>query len=236
MGGWLALAGVLPILFLGSSWDDLLWPFQIGYFGSMAGGVGALLALEREDRAGDLLACALLALSLSFSSVGIPFAAGVAVHVLTGPGIGRRAWWSLVPIALYALWWLGFGSEAENNASFDNLLGAPKYVVEGFALQHRLPARPGDHAGAVSDHLAQLGGAVAARRAGARRRPPATPREGAAVAAGDARDRGRLLVLAGLNTTIGRGPDAGRYQYVGAILLLLVAAELLRGVRIPRRE
>ena len=40
--------------------------------------------------------------------------------------------------------------------------------------------------------------------------------------------------LAGLNTTIGRGPDAGRYQYVGAILLLLIAAELLRGVRIPR--
>ena len=233
VGGWLALAGVLPILFLGSSWDDLLWPFQIGYFGSMAGGVGALLALEREDRAGDLCACALLALSLSFSSVGIPFAAGVAVHVLTGPGIGRRAWVALVPIALYALWWLGFGSEAENNASFDNLLGAPKYVVEGFGSS-----------------IASLLGLATTRE----QFPITSLNWGvplllvALVLAGvRLRHLGRvprwLLVtlaiavafwaLAGLNTTIGRGPDAGRYQYVGAILLLLVAAELLRGVRIP---
>ena len=193
VGGWLALAGVLPILFLGSSWDDLLWPFQIGYFGSMAAGVGALLALEREDRAGDLCACALLALSLSFSSVGIPFAAGVAVHVLTGPGIAAQSMG-------------GAGSDRPLRALVARLrqrgreqrlvrqpARSPEVRGRGLWLQHRLAARPGDHAGAVSDHLAQLGGAVAARRAGARRRPPATPREGAAVAAGDARDRGRLL-------------------------------------------
>jgi hypothetical protein len=233
VGGWLALAGVLPILFLGPSWDDLLWPFQIGYFGSMAAGVGALLALEREDRAGDLFACALLAVSLSFSSVGIPFAVGVTVHVLTG-GVTRRAWVALVPIVLYALWWLGFGSEAENKASFDNLLGAPKYVVEGFgssiaSLLGLATSREQFPITSLNWGVPLL--LVAVVLAGVRlRRVGRVPRwllVTLAIAVA-------FWALAGLNTTIGRGPDAGRYQYIGAIFLLLVAAELLRGVRIPR--
>ena len=37
--------------------------------------------------------------------------------------------------------------------------------------------------------------------------------------------------LLAANTGVGREPDASRYQYVGAILLLLVAAELASGVR-----
>ena len=32
MGEWLALAAVLPVLFLGGSYDTLLFPFQIGFF------------------------------------------------------------------------------------------------------------------------------------------------------------------------------------------------------------
>jgi hypothetical protein len=234
VGGWLALAGVLPILFFGSSWDDLLWPFQIGYFGSMVGGVGALLALEREDRAGDLCACALLALSLSFSSVGIPFAAGVAVHVLTGPGVARRAWVALVPIGLYALWWLGFGSEAENNASFDNLLGAPIYVVEGFgsSIASLLGLATSREQFPITSlnwgvPLLLVGVVLAGIRVRRLGRVPRWLLVTLAIAIA-------FWALAGLNTTIGRGPDAGRYQYVGAILLLLVVAELLRGVRIPR--
>ena len=34
--------------------------FQMGFMGSLACGLGALLALERGDRRGDWLACALL--------------------------------------------------------------------------------------------------------------------------------------------------------------------------------
>ena len=58
--GWLALAGVLPVLFFGPSWDDLLFPFQMAFFGSMACGIGALLALDGEARRGDVIATALL--------------------------------------------------------------------------------------------------------------------------------------------------------------------------------
>ena len=78
VGDWVALAATLPILFLGAAADDLLLAFQIGFFGSTALGLATLLALEREDRGGDVLACALLVGSLCFSSVGIPFAIGAA--------------------------------------------------------------------------------------------------------------------------------------------------------------
>ena len=78
---WLALAAVLLLLFMGAAYEDLLTPFQIGYFGSMAFGLGALLALERRDDASDAGACLLLVASLSFSSLGIPFAIGAAVAI-----------------------------------------------------------------------------------------------------------------------------------------------------------
>ena len=70
IGDWLALAGATLVLFIGAAYEDLLTPFQVGYFGSMAFGLGALLALDRSNRAGDAWACVLLVLSLTFSEVG----------------------------------------------------------------------------------------------------------------------------------------------------------------------
>jgi hypothetical protein len=40
--------------------------------------------------------------------------------------------------------------------------------------------------------------------------------------------------LAGLNASIFRFPESGRYQLMGAIFMLMIAAELLRGVRVGR--
>ena len=59
VGDWIALAAVLPILFMGTAYEDLLTAFQINYFGSVALGIGALLAIERRDRRGDVIACVL---------------------------------------------------------------------------------------------------------------------------------------------------------------------------------
>ena len=53
VGDWVALAAVLPILVMGTAYEDLLSAFQIGYFASMAFGIGALLAIERADGRGD---------------------------------------------------------------------------------------------------------------------------------------------------------------------------------------
>ena len=56
-------AGAVPVLFLGAAWEDLLSPFQIGYFGSMACGLGMLLALDRGGRRDGRLAAVLLTLA-----------------------------------------------------------------------------------------------------------------------------------------------------------------------------
>ena len=61
VGSWLALAPVVVVLFLGASWEMILWPFSVATFGfALAAGIGALLCLERRDRRGDVAACALL--------------------------------------------------------------------------------------------------------------------------------------------------------------------------------
>ena len=131
VGDWPALLGSALILFLGASWIDLLWPFQIGFSGSIAAGLGALLALDRDDRVGDRIACALLVVSTSFSELGVPFVVGALVSVLVGgrPRIGRL-YVAFVPLALYAIWWLGWGHTAESALSLDNVLDSPKFVFD----------------------------------------------------------------------------------------------------------
>jgi hypothetical protein len=143
VGGWPALLGAVAIAFLGAAYEDLLWPFQIGYFGSVAAGLGMLLVLDRDDRRGDALACALLVVSLSFSSLGIAFAAGaLADVVLGGRPRARRLPLVLVPLVLFALWWAVWGQQADSALSAANLVEAPRYVFE--AIGAGVAARPGE--------------------------------------------------------------------------------------------
>lgn len=232
VGDWLALAAILPILVLGPAWDDLLWPFQLGFFGTMTAGLGAMLALERGDRAGDIAATVLLVIAISFSSLGVPFAIGAAVAVAVAPGSWSRAYVALVPLAFYGLWWLGWGHDADSYLSLQNLATLPGYVADGFASSLASLLGLANPSSVVASPLdwgrALLVAAVALavwrlRRAG--------------------RISSSLLVvltvavsfwaLAGLNASIFREPTSGRYQYMGAIFIVLIAAEILRGVR-PR--
>ena len=45
VGEWIAIAAVLPVLVMGTAYEDLLTAFQIGYFGS--------IALRHRRAAGD---------------------------------------------------------------------------------------------------------------------------------------------------------------------------------------
>ncbi len=235
VGQWPALAAIAIVLFLGAAWEDLLWAFQIGYFGSMAAGLGMLLALDRGDRRGDRLACLLLTVSILFSSLGLPFAAGAAVQVLTREDRRRRLYVVAVPLAVYALWWLGWGHNAENALSLTNVAETPLFVLNGVAAALASLfglATPGE--GVVPGGL-EWGRplAVAAIGLGLWRvwrlgRVPNRVWVVLAIAAS-------FWILAGFNQMPGREPTASRYQYVGVILVLLVAAELLRGVRPPAR-
>jgi hypothetical protein len=239
VGDWPALLGSVLILFLGAAYTDLLWSFQIGFSGSVAAGIGALLALERDDRRGDLVACALLVLATSFSELGVPFVVGALVSVALGPSPRRsRLYVALVPLALYGLWYLGWGHTGPSWASFHNLVNSPKFVFD--AVSQNLASLLGlatPLSGSGSNPVGLNWGRILLviaialaiwrlRRVGWRSRWLWV-----VLAAG-----GAFWFLTALNAIpLLRTPTIGRYQYPGAIFVLLIAAELLRGVRLDRR-
>lgn len=236
VGPWGALLAAVLLLFLGPSWAVLLWPFEIAIVGSVMSGVAMLLLLEREDRRGDLLACLALTLSLGFSSLGLSFIAAAAVDVFQSRrrrGLGR-AWVAIVPLLLFAGWYAGWGHDADSNLSLENVLSAPVYLLEGFANSIAsllgLSTIDIDDVGEPEWGRPLLVAALLLVLYGQTRRPGFSPRLWPVAAAAAS-----YWLLAGFNYVPGRSAVAGRYGYAGAVFILLIAAELLRGVRFPRK-
>jgi hypothetical protein len=231
VGQWPALAGAAVVLFLGPAWEDLLWPFQIGYFGSMVGGLAMLLALERRRPRWDAFACFALTVSILFSSLGLPFLFAAAVDVLWDRDRLRRMYVVAVPFAVYVAWWLGWGHTAESALSPANAVHTPLFAGAGFSATFASAFG----LVAISSRLAYVGlplAIVAVVLIWRERRGLELGSKWLWVTiAGFA----SFWILAGLNQTAGRSPDASRYQYVSVVLGMLVAAELLRGVRVGRR-
>ncbi len=238
LGTAVALVVGAVLLALGPAWEHLLWPVEIGFSGAIAAGLGALIALERGDRRGDLLACAALVLSLAFSSLGLVFAVGAAVDVvLRGDGRLRRAFVPAVPLALYALWYAVYGQETESAVSVDNLYALPAYVWDAAssALASLLGlTRIGTRSGSIGvnpDYARPLLVALLIAAAWiAIRRPAVLTRSFWVFAATGL----AFWASAGLNQMPGREPGASRYQLVGAIFIVLTTSELLRDRRPPR--
>jgi hypothetical protein len=238
-GDWLALLGSVLILFLGAASTDLLWPFMFTFSGAIAAGIGALLALDRNDRKGDLGACALLVLSISFSELGISFAMGAFVIVALGRAPRRsRLYVALLPLALYGLWYLGWGRTVSHPAIFHNLVHSPRFVVDSisqnlaslFGLATPLSGNGANLVGMNSGRVLLV---IAIGLAIWRLARMGWPSRWlwAVLAAGAV-----WWFLTALNAiAFLRAPTTDRYQYPGAIFLLLIAAELLRGVRLDRR-
>lgn len=239
VGDWPALAATAIVLFLGAAWEDLLWSFQMTYFGSVAAGLGALLALEREDRRGEAIACALLVVSVLFSSLGISFAIGAAVHVLLSGERRRRLYVFAVPLAVYALWWLGWGHTAESTLSFDNIARTPLYVLNGFASAVGSATGLANSSVTIHDRLIwsrPIAIVLVFLAAWRLYRLPRVPHWFWVVLAVG----GSFWILAGFNQMPGREADASRYQYLGVVFLFMLAAEVLRpelerGLRIGTR-
>jgi hypothetical protein len=238
VGDWPALLGTSLILFLGASSGDLLWSFQIAFSGSVAAGLGALLALDRDDRTGDRIACVLLVVSTSFSELGVPFAAGALVSLLVSQRPrADRLYVALVPLALYAIWWLGWGHTAESSLSLDNILTSPGYVFDAVSqviasLLGLATPLTGDGVQPVGLDWGRILLVIAVGLAVWRlRRLGGVPRAlWIPLAIG-----GAFWFLTAFNENPLRAPTSGRYQYPGGVFVLLIAAELLRGVWVGRR-
>lgn len=228
-GGWLALAGVLPVLFMGTAREVTLWPVNMSFTAAMAAGIAALLALEIEDRRGDATACGLLVLGLAFSELALFFVVGAAVSMVLARRPWSRAYVVVVPVLLYAAWWAGWGHTAESHLSLHNVVHSPVYVTEGLASSvWSLAGVPTNHRpGGVLLPLLGLS-AVAVLRARFRRPVPASFWSALAVLLCF-----WLVTAAGFQP--GREPEASRYQYVGGVLLLLVLGNTLAGVRLKAR-
>jgi hypothetical protein len=236
-----ALAAAVVLLFLGVAWEQLLWALGITYYCSLAAGLGMLLALERGDRRGDLIACGLLIVSLASFSIGLAFAAAAAVEVCftARPARWRRLWISLIPLALYGLWALKYG---QSQLVSSNIASTPFYIAEtasaAMASLTGLFRMVGTAPGAVTGFppfnleygqpLAILGAVLVLVYLGRAERP--SPRLWALV--------GLTLVLwtsFALVAGPGRSPGASRYQYPNVLLVLLLAAEISLGARLNVR-
>jgi hypothetical protein len=230
-----SVAALLPaalILLLGPGWQNFLWPFQIAWLIALAAGVGALLMLDRGDRRGDAAACALLALAVLSSGLGVVIAAGVIVELVWGRRDWRPAWIAAAPLALYAVWWLGY-----HDTGFvrHNVVLAPGFAADaagaalsGLAGLYQTPPTGGSETTlGWGRPLAVAAAAVVVWRLAALR--PVPPRALALLT---------ILVGFWLLTGVQRAqfglPDSSRYVYVGALFLLLLAVELMRGVAVSR--
>jgi hypothetical protein len=235
VGSWLALMAAVLLLFLGPGWEDLLWPFQIGLVSSALFGVAMLLALDRGDKRGDIAACVFLGISIGFSSLGVAFAVGAAVDVLQrrrSHGL-RRAYISAVPLLLYALWYLGWGRNAESHLSLHNVLVSPRFVWEGLSASLdsllALSSIADESIGQSKWGLPLLIALIALIVYGQVRKRGFSPRLWPVVAT-----TATFWFLAAFNYLPGREAYSSRYLYVGALFVLLIAADLLKGVRFAR--
>lgn len=239
VGEWAALIGMVALLFCGAAFDDLLWFASITFLGSTLGGLGMLVALDRQDRTGDRLACLGLTVSLVFSSLWVAFAAGAALDVFLRRR--ERPWLSrvfifAVPALIYVAWWIGWGHEAESALSLHNIVRSPAWVFDSIAgaiaalLGLAIPAEGITQPNGL-DWGRPLAAALIPLALWRLWKMPRVPRSLWVVI-------GIALVywfLGGFDVKPGRVASASRYQYTSAAFVLMIAAGLLAGIRFQRR-
>lgn len=226
-----ALIPCVLLLFFGYGEQTFLWAFSIHTVGALVFGLAALLALERGDRRGDALACALLVLAVCTVELGVAFTIGVAVSVLLRGDRWRRIWIVAVPLAIWGVWWLWSQKFGQSEVDLVHVYLIP-YDFTGL-----LTATVGSMFGVnptgpdVTPFLTELTpwgailGAVGVFGLGYRIKRGSVP-------------TGLWIVLAALLaywlmiTLADRPPDSPRYLFVSAMAILLIAIAGLRGTRL----
>ena len=224
VGDWMALVPTALLLFMGSAYQDLLWPFQMTLLASVAAGLAALTVMDRPTRFAELATAALLTLALACSGVGVAFLIASAV-LLLARGTPWRRWWAvIVPGALFLVWYAGWGTS--EHVTSDSVLAAPQYVADAAA---GVAAGIAGLSSAWGPPLAIAGLAGLSVAWGRWRGAALTPMLLTAAA-------GVLSfwVLAAITRADVAQPDASRYLYVGAVFVFLISAEALGQIRIRR--
>jgi hypothetical protein len=246
VGSLVALPLALLALFLGSAWEAILLPEGMTNVYAAAAGLGAFLALDRRDLRGDSIASLLLVASIASWSLGLAFAVGAATRIILEPRWRRRIWVAVVPFALYGAWlaWVHATTLPQNvpvgqSVTVSNALLIPNFVAdEAGAVAGALTGLNYDFTGAnaslaVFSTELRYGIPIAAIAATALVFRLRRGRVHPALWAGLAALLSFWAILA-LGFGLGRNPTTVRYVYPGAVLVLVVAAEALAGIRPSR--
>jgi hypothetical protein len=236
VGPLVALAPILVLVFFGSDTAHVATGNGFTVLFALVCGVGALLALERDDRGGDLVACALLVVGVATYTVALPFVVAAAVLVLLRGDRWRRAWIFIVPAALYGAWLLwarGAAVEPTGEVAITNALLFPSWAFQSLAAALAALVGVGYEFGGERSPAAGVGPPLALLAIGALiwrlRRRPVPAALWATLAA-----LGTLWMLGALNQVITATPENPRYLYPVAVGVLLIAAWAVAGARWTR--
>jgi hypothetical protein len=212
---WIATAFCAAFIPFGPGAENLLWAFQIGFLGSVALGLAAILFADHAppSRRRVGLGWATSVFALTFSGISVPLICASAVAAWMRRGFKALLVAASVPAAVYLLWLSTAGSAGVPGVSPspDSIRVFPEFVGRaGGAVLSLGTATP-----LVGVALLVLTGAAIASRAG---RGIRFPHAAVAAALGEA----ILLVIVGVvRAPLGlEAADATRYVYIGAALLL----------------
>ena len=220
---WPAVALAACLMVMAPSWYNLVYSFQVNFVGAMAAGMGAFLALDREDRKGDVIAALLLGVSIGSSSVGFPFLIGAVVEVVWRRD--WRRWWVVgVPIGAYLIWMVKYGTG--NSMRLHNAPDIPNFMIDG----------ADDSAGAIIGYGTDVGllafWALAALTARELLDPGRTT---ARLVAAISMPLSLWALTALGRADMGIEADANRYLYASGLFVGLVALEVARRYAIVGR-
>jgi hypothetical protein len=218
-GPWPALGVGLVVLVLGSGFENLYWAFQIGFVGSLALGLAAILAFDQRPlgRRRAILGTVLLTVSVATSGIGLICGVVVGIELLLDVQRRRTVPWLFVPAVLYGIWYLSYGRAGieahQGEFSLAHPLDVPPLVWNGLAAATGAVVGVGTTLGGVVLLIGIVAAIAWLLRGGGAFVAPRT----AGVVAG-------VTILYGLialaRSFVGTdAADLTRYTYISAILL-----------------
>jgi len=220
-------AAVAVVGFLGPGAEDLGWAFQVGFLGSIAFGLGAVLLADGADLRGRarlwVPLCALA--SLMCSAVGDAMLVALAIVLFARRPVKDALFILAPPLLSYAVWWAFLGhrglGQTGTSLSWDSFTALPGYVWTGLSTALGRSFNLEGAGGAIL--LAVLAWSLWALRDLYTQRP-------AVLALGAGALAFYLLVGLGRGAAGDVGSTAPRYVYVGVALLVPAIACALSGL------
>lgn len=219
---------VLPtilVLFLGAANDVIIGSHGLSTTITVLTGLGAWMAIQRRRAVWDVAAAVLLTIGVATVSMALAFVVGAAVVIWLDRSSPRsRLWIPLVPIAVYALWWLAWGHREPSEVAIANVAGYPAFAFDalsaGLVSITGLFTEPGMRSPSfnIAPGQALAGGLLIVTLAliiGRRYRP------GVASLVPLVTLLTFWLMTAGVASGV-RAPWASRYLYIDVVLLLLI--------------